>query len=91
MIIKRILFVVSFFFLLSACQDQDNEKAKLVIRLTDSPGDYTKVNIDIQEIEVHGADGWTTLPNVNSGVYNLLDFTDGRETVLTSTEYPAEQ
>lgn len=87
MIVKRLLLLVSFLFALSACQD-DDEKAKLVIRLTDSPGDYTKVNIDIQEIEVNGENGWTSVP-VNDGVYNLLDFTDGRETVLTSTEYPA--
>lgn len=86
--VNGILFLLSLLFLFSACQD-DNEKAKLVIRLTDSPGDYTKVNIDIQGIEVNGPNGWTSLPNVNEGVYNLLDFTDGRETVLTSTEYPA--
>ena len=88
MLYNRLLLLASFLFALSACQD-DDEKAKLVIRLTDSPGDYTKVNIDIQDIEVHGENGWTTLPNVNDGVYNLLDFTDGKETVLTSTQYPA--
>lgn len=87
MTIRRMLFIAGVISLLSACNDE--EKSKLVIRLTDSPGDYQKVNIDIQEIEVHGENGWTSLPNVNKGVYNLLDFTDGRETVLTSTEYPA--
>ena len=87
MTISRTLFIVPLLFLFSACQDE--EKAKLVIRLTDSPGDYQKVNIDIEKIEVHGEGGWVSLPNVNNGVYNLLDFTDGKETVLTSTEYPA--
>lgn len=88
MLFNRLVLLASFLFALTGCQN-DDEKAKLVIRLTDSPGDYTKVNIDIQDIEVHGENGWTSLPNVNDGVYNLLDFTDGRETVLTSTEYPA--
>lgn len=85
--INRIPVLLLFMVLAAACQD-DNEKAKLIIRLTDSPGDYEKVNIDIQDIEVNGEGGWKSLPNVNKGIYNLLDFTDGKETVLTSTEYP---
>lgn len=84
---SSIPFLVLSLFLFTACQD--DEKSKIVIRLTDSPGDYTKVNIDIRSIEVHGENGWESLPNVNDGVYNLLDFTDGRETILTSAEYPA--
>jgi Domain of unknown function (DUF4382) len=83
----RLLLILPLLLLFSACQDE--EKARIVVRLTDSPGDYSKVNIDIQQIEVHGENGWASLPNINEGVYNLLDFTDGRETVLTSTEYPA--
>ena len=65
------------------------KKQSLLFDLTDSPGDYTKVNIDIQDIEVHGARWLDIASKVNKGVYNLLDFTDGRETVFTSTEYPA--
>lgn len=84
--LNRMLALILFVVLAAACQD--DEKAKLVIRLTDSPGDYAKVNIDIQDIEVNGEDGWKSLPNINKGIYNLLDFTDGKETVLTSTEYP---
>ena len=38
---------------------------------------------------MHSEDGWHTLPNVNTGTYNLLELTNGTETVLTSTEYPA--
>jgi len=83
---RRIPFLAIFLFLLTACQDE--EKSRIVVRLTDSPGDYKRVNIDIKKIEVHGENGWETLPNVNEGVYNLLDFTGGRETILASTEYP---
>lgn len=85
--IINLLTFALILLLAAGCKDEEN--AKLVIRLTDSPGDYEAVNIDIQGIEVHGEGGWTSLPNVNSGTYNLLDLTDGRETVLTSTEYPA--
>lgn len=84
--IVKILPLLSILFLAVACQD--SERSKIVIRLTDSPGDYTEVNVDIQDIEVNDGSGWKSLPNVNSGVYNLLELTDGKETVLTSTEYP---
>lgn len=79
-------FVLLVLFGISSCKD--DEWAKLVIRLTDSPGDYDAVNIDIQGIEVHTEGGWHKLPNVNTGVYNLLELTNSKETVLTSTEYP---
>jgi len=81
------LFAAILMIVAASCQDE--EKAKLVVRLTDSPGDYDAVNIDIQGIEVHSEGGWRTLPNVNTGMYNLMDLTNGTETVLTSTEYPA--
>ena len=38
-----------------ACSDE-NKMARLEIRLTDSPGDYKEVNIDVVGIEIH-ADG----------------------------------
>ena len=80
-----ILLLTTLFFGV-ACQN-DEDKGRIVIRLTDSPGDYDKVNVDIQDIQVNDNNGWKSLPNVNKGIYNLLDLTDGRETVLTSAEY----
>lgn len=85
---------VAGFLLLSifwmACSD-DNQTAKLEVRLTDAPGDYEEVNIDIQSVEINngeGNSGWTTL-DVESGVYNILELTNGLDTLLASTELPA--
>ena len=66
--------------------------ARLEIRLTDAPGDYDEVNIDIVGIEVHsdGAsenDGWRSLP-VNAGIYNILELTGGLDTLLSSADLP---
>jgi len=83
----KTLVLFGCFAVAVSCQPEEN--AKLVIRLTDSPGDYEAVNIDLQGIEVHGEGGWTQLPNVHTGIYNLLDLTDGKETVLVSSDYPA--
>ncbi|HEX5168172.1 MAG TPA: DUF4382 domain-containing protein [Cyclobacteriaceae bacterium] len=86
--IAKFFYLILFLALAVACQDNE-EKARIVVRLTDSPGDYDEVNIDLQDIQVHSENGgWRSLDNVNKGIYNLLEFTDGRETVLTSSEYP---
>ncbi len=83
----------------SAC-NKDDEKAtgnsRMEVRLTDAPGDYQKVLIDIQSVEIHtdaNADdkdgGWTTLGNIHPGVYNLLDFSNGKDTLLAASDLPA--
>jgi hypothetical protein len=87
------VFAVSVLTLLAACGSNE-EGTRLVIRLTDSPGDYEEVNVEILDIQVNGSDGegesgWRSLDNVNSGVYNLLELTNGTETVLTSSNYPS--
>lgn len=65
--------------------------SKFTVSLTDDPGSYDAVNVDIQDIQVNtGWDtGWTSLPLTRKGVYNLLDFKNGLDTLLTSSELPA--
>lgn len=67
--------------------------ARLNIRLTDAPGNYEEVNVDIKGIEIHAnsgdlKSGWNSLNNFNPGVYNLLEFTAGVDTLLGSNELP---
>lgn len=62
--------------------------------MTDAPGDYDEVNIDIRSVQIHKEEtdkeeGWLTLDNINPGVYNLLDFANGRDTLLASASLPA--
>ena len=87
---KSILKVITLSLLAFACSDSEVNK-RIQIRLTDAPGDYDEVNIDIKGIEYHVSDGsqasgWINLDNVNSGVYNLLKFTNGIDTVLADSE-----
>jgi hypothetical protein len=67
--------------------------ARLEVRLTDAPGDYDAVNIDIIGMELHTEgsgdnDGWRTIP-VNGGIYNILELAGGLDTLLTTAETPA--
>jgi len=54
------------------------------IRMTDVPGPYNAVYIDLQGIEITGNGGQTLLTNVKTGIYNLLDFSNGKDTLIAS-------
>lgn len=54
------------------------------IRMTDAPGPYDAVFIDLQGIEITGNNGTAVLMNVNTGIYNLLDFANGADTLISS-------
>lgn len=54
------------------------------IRLTDAPGPYDAVFIDLQGIEITGNKGQVVLMNVNTGIYNLLNFSNGIDTLLAT-------
>lgn len=72
--------------------DDDEKLAKLSIRLTDAPAAYEEVLIDIQGVKINVNDedeGWITLDDVETGIYNLLDFTNGVDTLLAEQELPA--
>lgn len=70
----------------TACNKDENAggDAKVNVRMTDAPGPYLAVNIDVQSVEINTDNGWI-VTNVNAGVYNLLDFQNGVDTLIGST------
>ena len=77
-----------------ACDENEALTSRIVIKLTDAPANYQEVNIDIQEVRVNldeneEESGWTSLDGINAGIYNLLDLTNGLDTVLAEGEVPA--
>jgi len=67
----------------------------LEIRLTDAPANYDAVYIDVQGIQVNvsadtgSVSGWQAVTLLHPGVYNLLDFRNGMDTLLASSVLPA--
>lgn len=89
-------FLLSGLVWFSACdsEKEGNGTARMEVRMTDAPGDYEEVNIDIRSVQIHKEDtesesGWLTLDNIHPGIYNLLDFANGRDTLLASANLPA--
>ena len=96
--IKFVLPVVLCAFIgLTSCDKNDDQASgtsRLSVRMTDAPGDYEEVNVDIQSVQIHrdasdNGSGWVTLSNINPGIYNLLDFANGADTLLASSDLPA--
>jgi len=79
--------------LVTACNDNNSAStARLEVRLTDAPGDYEEVNVDIQDVQVSSQEGdndtgWQSL-TINKGVYDLKKLTNGIDTLLGSADLP---
>jgi hypothetical protein len=85
------LLAATSIFLVYCSKEKGN--SRLTVYLTDAPADYDALNIDIKKVEIkvssdQGDNGWQELP-VNAGIYNLLDFTNGMDTLLSTVELPA--
>ena len=81
--------------LVASCSSNNTQTATLQVKLTDAPGDYQEVNVDIQDVQVNADasnsnSGWISIIDKNKkGVYNLLEFTNELDTLLGSHELPA--
>jgi hypothetical protein len=90
-----IVLLVGFLMLslMTSCSDSNSPgTARLEVRLTDAPGDFEEVNVDIQDVQVssedNGDSGWQSLV-INKGVYDLKKLANGIDTLLGSAELPA--
>lgn len=65
------------------------DESSMTVSMTDAPGFFTQVNIDLAEIQVKyednhkGDDGWISL-DTKAGVYNQLDYRDGKTVAIAS-------
>lgn len=76
-----ILFVIS----LSSCtKDSAKSAYPINVRLTDAPGPYSAVYIDLKGVEVTGSDGIAVAMNVHPGIFNLLNFSNGVDTLIST-------
>lgn len=78
----------------TSCDNQQEAgAARLQVRLTDAPGDYAAVNVEVIGVEINRTtaegSGWENLPLVKTGMTNLLELTNGKSLLLASADLPA--
>src|SRR5688572_18922495 len=95
-LIASVSAIICLFVFVSCTKNDngnDNGKANLQVFLTDDPGDYDAVNVDVQDVQINfsgdTSNGWQSLPGVATGVYNLLDLVDNKDTLLVNADIPA--
>lgn len=87
--LRQIFGLILIVGLLLSCSKDTirNESSRLKISLTDAPGIFEEVNIDIVGVKIILNDSLVEL-NAQTGIYNLLDFVNGHDTVLVDEEIP---
>ena len=83
----------------ASCSDDDDkmneDTARLMVRLTDAPGDFESVLVEVEDVRIKRdatsgeEEGWVSLPGVNTGVIDLLELTGGMTELLADAEVPA--
>lgn len=91
------LVITSAIGFVSCSKDETSNnsgQSTLQVRLTDAPAVYDSVNIDVQEVRVKMSEdsadsGWLAM-ETNVGIYNLLDFQNGVDTVIATLPVPTQ-
>jgi hypothetical protein len=83
-ILLSVLLCVLIGFNLSSCSKDSTTSYTYSVRLTDAPGPFSAVYIDLQGVEVTGSDGKAVTMNIHPGTINLLNFSNGVDTLIAS-------
>jgi len=94
---KTLNFLVLAFFvsmLWTSCSKDNNSSGTKTtthanVRMTDAPGNFQEVNVDLTGVEFQVNDGAIVNLSVKAGIYNLLDFVNGIDTLIASAEVPS--
>jgi hypothetical protein len=91
-----LLPLFALLLILTACNDDPITTStttpvapRVEIRLTDEPGDYEKVIIDVVDIQVKFDGDWIDLDTDYTGSYDLIELTAGVDTLLAVSNLPA--
>jgi len=92
-ILKKIIYATFIGLLImqiSSCtKDKATDKAHLSVKMTDAPANYDAVMIDVQGVEVTGNGGNAVLLNATAGIYNLLELSNGINTLIATGDLNA--
>ncbi|MES2809371.1 MAG: DUF4382 domain-containing protein [Bacteroidota bacterium] len=89
---KLFLFSAALSFMLFSCSkdksNNDGATSHITVKMTDAPGAFDAVILNVKSVVVVTDKGQYTLP-VNGGPIDILRFRSGRDTVLADQDIPA--
>ena len=90
-ILGLVLSLFATFSLISCNDDNDDTEgtSKVTVRMTDAPGDYDAVNIEVLDIMIKSNastddSGWISIGTATPQIYDLLDLTGGVNALLAN-------
>src|SRR6186997_3659552 len=95
LIISALILSLVSLTVLNSCQKggANNGNARLQVFLTDDPGDYEAVYIDVKDVQINvtgdSLNGWQSLQNVNAAVYDVLKLVNDDDTLLADANIPS--
>ena len=77
--------------MISCKKKSATDNATVRFKLTDAPGDFDALNLDIQSVQVQTSAGsWTTIQS-NVGTVNVLQYVNGQSTLIAQADIPEGQ
>jgi len=95
LVISALILTLVSLTVLNSCKKDEtsNGNARLQVYLTDDPGDYEAVYIDVKDVQINvtgdSSNGWQSLKGVNAAVYDVLKLVNDDDTLLTDSNIPS--
>ena len=83
---KKLIFIFSIIVsavVLNSCSKDEDNNYPYQVKMTDAPGPYDQVNVEVIGVEVTGPDGRVNLSTF-TGIYDLLDLTNGTNVIIAN-------
>lgn len=82
--ISLILSIMMIGLVMNSCSDDNAKSYPVAIKMTDAPGPYDAVFVDVQGVEITGGGGETVVLNAKKGIYDLLLLSNGATTLIAT-------
>lgn len=82
--INFILSIVMIGLLMNSCSNDSAKSYPVAIKMTDAPGPYEAVLVDLQGVEITGSGGETVTLNAKKGIYDLLELSNGVSALIAT-------
>jgi len=95
LVISALILTLVSLTVLNSCKKDEtsNGNARLQVYLTDDPGDYEAVYIDVKDVQINvtgdSSNGWQSLKTVNAAVYDVLKLVNDDDTLLADANIPS--
>ena len=82
--INFILSIVMIGLVMNSCSNDSAKSYPVAIKMTDAPGPYDAVFVDLQGVEITGSGGETVALNAKKGIYDLLELSNGVSALIAT-------